>query len=99
MTQPESLEEIMRGVLAGMGLPAPSISQTLQENWAKVAGEPWTGNTRPLFVREKELIVEAVSMALVGMLRYCIGDLLRHIDEHLGEGIVDSVRVVGPTRG
>jgi len=99
MNQPESLEEIMRGVLAHMGLPAPSLTNSLQENWAEVAGEPWADQTRPLFVRDKELMVEAVSMALVGMLRYCTGDLLRRLDRHLGEGVVESVRVVGPTRG
>jgi hypothetical protein len=99
MNQPESLEEIMRGVLTHLGLPAPSIINSLQENWADVAGEPWAGQSRPLFVRDKELMVEAVSMTLVGMLRYCIGDLLRRLDRHLGEGVVDSVRVIGPTRG
>jgi len=98
MREPESLEGIMRNVLAKMGLPAPSISVSLQENWSEVAGEPWAGQTRPLFIRDKELVVEAISPALVGMLRYGVGDLLRRIDQHLGEGIVESVRVVGPDR-
>jgi hypothetical protein len=30
------------------------------------------------------------------MLRYAIGDLMRRLDEHLGEGVVETVRVVGP---
>jgi hypothetical protein len=97
--EPESLEGIMRGVLAKMGLPSPSISVSLIENWSEVAGEPWAGQTRPLFIRDRELVVEAISPALVGMLRYGVGDLLRRLDQHLGEGIVESVRVVGPGRG
>ncbi len=89
----------MKEVLANLGLPSPSITVSLQENWSEVAGEPWVGQTRPLFIRDKELVVEAISAALVGMLRYGVGDLLRRLDEHLGEGMVESVRVVGPGRG
>lgn len=98
MRDPESLEGIMRSVLANMGLPSPSIIVSLQENWSEVAGEPWAGQTRPLFIRDNELVVEAISPALVGMLRYGVGDLSRRLDQHLGEGIVESVRVVGPGR-
>lgn len=98
MSQPESLEDVMRGVLAQLGLPAPSISDSLRENWAAVAGEPWGSQTRPLFIRDKELMVEATSNGLVAMLRYGVGDLLRRLDGHLGEGLVESVRVVGPGR-
>ena len=98
MSQPESLEDIMRGVLSRMGLPAPSISVSLERDWPEVAGEPWAGRTRPLFIRDNELVVEAVAPALVAMLRYAVGDLLRRLDQHLGEGVVESVRVVGPGR-
>jgi hypothetical protein len=98
MSQPTSLEEAMKGVLAQLGLPAPSISDSLRENWAEVAGEPWGSQTRPLFIRDKELMVEAASAVLVAMLRYGVGDLLRRLDDHLGEGLVESIRVVAPGR-
>lgn len=98
MSQPISLEEVMKGFLAQLGLPAPSISDSLRENWAAVAGEPWGTQTRPLFIRDKELMVEAASPVLVAMLRYGVGDLLRRLDDHLGEGLVESIRVVAPGR-
>jgi hypothetical protein len=96
--QPEPLEGLLEGLLAKLGLPSPSVSSTLEEGWDAMAGAPWSGQTRPLFIREGELLVEAVSPALVGLLRYAVGDLMKRLDGHLGEGVVESVRVVGPTR-
>jgi hypothetical protein len=94
--QPEPLEALLEGLLAELGLPAPSVSKSLTESWDEIAGPPWSGQTRALFIREKELVVEAVSPALVGMLRYAVGDLMRRLDDHLGEGVVETIRVVGP---
>ena len=95
---PEPLEALLEGLLAKLGLPAPSVSKSLDEGWDDLAGPPWSGQTRPLFIREGELVVEAVSPALVSMLRYAVGDLMKRLDGHLGEGIVETVRVVGPNR-
>ena len=88
----------MEGLLAKLGLPAPSVSLSLDERWDEIAGSPWSGQTRPLFIREGELVVEAISPALVGMLRYAIGDLMRRLDDQLGEGVVETVRVIGPNQ-
>lgn len=96
--QPEPLEGVLEGLLQKLGLPAPSVSKSLGEGWDEMAGAPWSGQTRPLFIREGELVVEAVSPALVGLLRYAIGDLMRRLDERLGEGVVETVRVVGPAQ-
>ena len=96
--QPEPLESLLERLLGKLGLPAPSVSRDLEERWEEVAGAPWSGQTRPLFIREGELVVEAVSPALVGLLRYAVGDLMKRLDGHLGEGVVESVRVVAPNR-
>ena len=96
--QPEPLEQLLEGLLQKLGLPAPSVSKSLAEGWDEMAGAPWSGQTRPLFIREGELVVEAISPALVGMLRYAIGDLMRRLDDQLGEGVVETVRVVRPNQ-
>jgi hypothetical protein len=96
--QPEPLEALLEGLLARLGLPAPSVSKSLEDRWDDIAGAPWAEQTRPRFIREGELVVEAISPALVGMLRYAVGDLMKRLDSHLGEGVVESVRVVGPDR-
>lgn len=89
---------MLESLLAKLGLPAPSVSKSLDEGWDEMAGAPWSGQTRPLFIREGELVVEAVSPALVGMLRYAVGDLMKRLDGYLGDGVVETVRVVSPTR-
>jgi hypothetical protein len=96
--QPEPLERLLEGLLHKLGLPSPSVSRSLDEGWDEMAGRPWTGQTRPLFIRGGELVVESISPALVGLLRYATGDLMRRLDEQLGEGVVDTVRVVGPNQ-
>ena len=96
--QPEPLETLLEGLLAKLGLPAPSVSKDLDERWEELAGVPWSGQSRPLFIREGELVVEAASPALVGMLRYAVGDLMKRLDVHLGEGVVETVRVVASNR-
>ena len=96
--QPEPLEGLLEGLLHKLGLPAPSVSKSLADGWDEMAGSPWSGQTKPLFIREGELVVEAISPALVGMLRYAIGDLMRRLDDQLGEGVVETVRVVGPNQ-
>lgn len=99
MSQPEKLESLLESVLARFGLPPPSLSHSLADDWDELAGGPWSGHTRPLFIRERELVVEAGSPALVGVLRYAVGDLMRRLDERLGPDVVESIRVVGPGRG
>jgi len=96
--QPEPIESMLESLLAKLGLPAPSVSKTLDERWDEMAGAPWSGQTRPMFIRDGELVVEAVSPALVGVLRYAVGDLMKRLDEHLGEGVVETVRIVSPAR-
>jgi hypothetical protein len=96
--QPEPIEGMLESLLARLGLPAPSVSKYLADGWDEMAGAPWAEQTKPLFIREGELVIEAISPALVGMLRYAIGDLMRRLDEQLGEGVVETVRVVGPNQ-
>ncbi len=98
MSQPESIESLLEAVLGRMGVPAPSAFNELAQTWKEVAGEPWASQSTPLYVRQKELVVEASAPAFVSMLRYGVGDLMRRLDETLGAGFVESVRVVPPGR-
>lgn len=98
MSQPESLEALLESVLGRMGVPAPSVFNHLVRDWAELAGEPWATQSSPLFIRQNELVVEAKAPAMVAMLRYGVGDLMRRLDKALGAGTVESVRVVPPGR-
>ncbi|HEY7564827.1 MAG TPA: DUF721 domain-containing protein [Acidimicrobiia bacterium] len=94
MTGPEPLEDVLKSLLARLDLPAPSVMVTLREEWDEVAGPQWAGRSRPVYVRGQELVVEAQNAALVSVLRYGIGELCERLDQRLGKGVVESVRVV-----
>jgi hypothetical protein len=98
VTDPVPLERLLEETLRSLGLPKPSLAGDLQANWDEVAGEPWAGKSRMRYIRQRELLVEAATPALVGLLRYAAGDLMRRLDGYLGEGEVESVRVVPPGR-
>jgi hypothetical protein len=97
-SEPEPLARLLEETLSRMGLPPPTVFNQLASTWSEVAGEPWTGQSKPLYIRQKELVVEAAAPALVSLLRYGVGDLLRRLDHSLGVGTVESVRVVPPSR-
>jgi hypothetical protein len=93
---PERLSDSLRRVLQGMGLESPERFEVLQAEWDALAGDQWSGRSRPLRLREGELVVEAESASLVSFLRYSVGDLQERIDNRLGPGVVESIRVQAP---
>jgi hypothetical protein len=94
MSQPESLESVMRTLLGQLGLPDPDVVASLRLRWDEVAGEPWAGQTEPSYVRDGELVVFVTHPSLVSMLRYATGELMRRLDAYLGEGVIESVKVL-----
>jgi len=94
MSRLEPLETVMRNLLAGLGLPAPDLLGPLSAEWDEVAGAPWAGHSHPSYLRGSELVVEASEPALISMMKYATGDLLRRLDERFGPGFVETVRVV-----
>jgi hypothetical protein len=69
----------------------------IKERWNELAGEPWASQSWPLYIRQKELVVEAPG-PLLGLLRYAVGDLMRRLDDGVGPGLVETVRVVSMGR-
>ncbi len=41
--QPEPLETLLEGLLAKLGLPAPSVSLSLDEGWNEITGQARAG--------------------------------------------------------
>lgn len=80
-------------MLARLGLPDPGLIEALRADWNDLAGEPWAGQSHPAYLRGGELVVNVSTASLVSLLRYATGDLLRRLDDRLGEGMVSTVRV------
>ncbi|HET9258634.1 MAG TPA: DUF721 domain-containing protein [Acidimicrobiia bacterium] len=81
-----------------MGLPDPVVMAALSSEWDELAGTPWTGRSRPLYIRGRTLVVEASSASMVAFLKYGQVGLLESLSARFGDGIIDSIDIRPPGR-
>ena len=65
--------------------------------WSAVVGEQISGHATPTVLRDGVLTVEAESTAWATQLRLVQAQLLAKIAAAVGDGVVSSLRIVGPT--
>ena len=95
----EPLSESLNDVFARMGLPDPVLISQIVDEWEELAGKPWVGRSRPLYVKGKTLVVEASAPSMIAFLRYGESSLLEALKQRFGEGEIVGVEVVAPGRG
>lgn len=88
----------LRRALHHLGLTDIDMLLALIKDWDSLLGAPWAGLSTPVMLVDKELTVQADTQASVGILRYGTGDVVRKINEAMGAGTVEAIRVVGPPR-
>ncbi|NNC40879.1 MAG: DUF721 domain-containing protein [Acidimicrobiia bacterium] len=89
----DPIGDMLTPFLERLGLARPDTAARLGTEWAELAGEPWATDTRPAGLNSGELVVEVRSAATVSVLRYRTGELLERLDEALGEGTVEVIRL------
>jgi predicted nucleic acid-binding Zn ribbon protein len=89
-----SLDELFRR----LGLPDPIVMSAISGEWDTLAGEPWAGRSKPLFIQGKTLVVEAAAPSIVAVLRYGSAALIEAIAARVGEGVIDRIEVRSPAR-
>lgn len=89
----EPISDAVGTLLQNLGIADPGVSARLVREWLAITGEPWDKATRPVRLRNGELVLEVSSPAEISVLRYRTGELLAQLDRHLGEGIVEVVRL------
>lgn len=89
----DPIGEMLTPFLERLGLARPDAAARLTIEWSELAGEPWAASARPAGLRSGELLVEVVDAPTLSVLRYRTGELLRRLDERLGEGVVEVVRL------
>lgn len=94
----EPFSESIDDVFTRLGLPDPVLISKISTGWEDLAGRPWAGRSRPLYVKSKTLVVEASSPSMIAFLRYGESSLIEAIAGKFGPGLVDSVEVVPPGR-
>lgn len=98
MKDPKPIGELLRTLMERYRLVDPDTWTQLRTDWDTVAGQPWSGRTTPLSLKNGELVVEAVTPAAVSMLRYGVVSLMEKLEAEYGDGVVTSVRVIPPAR-
>jgi hypothetical protein len=88
-----SLDEVFRR----LGLPDPVLVSRITTDWDGIAGSPWAGRSKPLFIQGKTLVVEASTPSMVAFLKYGVADLIKTLGAHVGEGVVDQIEVRPPS--
>jgi predicted nucleic acid-binding Zn ribbon protein len=88
-----SLEEMFRK----MGLSDPIVMSRLSAGWDELAGSPWAGRSRPLFIQGKALVVEASAPSMVAFLRYGSSALVASLKEVIGEDVIEQIEVRPPS--
>jgi hypothetical protein len=87
-----SLEDMFRK----LGLSDPMTLARLTAAWDDLAGAPWAGRSRPLFIQGKTLVVEAAAPSMVAFLRYDSATLVSKLRDVLGPGVIERIEVRGP---
>ncbi len=95
----EHFSESVDDMFARLGLPDPVVMAGISSDWDELAGAPWAGRSRPLYIKGKTLVVEASSPSMVAFLRYGETSLLDRLEERFGPGVVQKVdiRLPGPS--
>jgi hypothetical protein len=91
----ESLDE----VFARLGLPDPVLMSQIADEWEDLAGKPWVGRSKPLYVRGRTLVVEASSPSMIAFLKYGESSLLESLRKRFRPGEIESIEIVPPGRG
>lgn len=89
----DPIGDMLTPFLEKLGLARPDTAARLTSEWSQITGEPWASETRPAGLKSGELVVEVANPATLSVLRYRTGELLASLDEDLGEGTVQVIRL------
>jgi len=94
---PQSLGAASRDVARSRGWSAQVAEGTVLGRWRSVVGEDIAGHATPTRLSDGVLSVSAESTAWATQLRLVQAQLLAKIAAAVGDGVVKSLRITGPT--
>jgi hypothetical protein len=95
----EHFSESVNDMFAKLGLPDPVVMAAVSSEWDELAGAPWSGRSRPLYIKGTTLVVEASSASMVAFLRYGESSLMEKLEDRFGRGTIATVDIRAPGRG
>ena len=82
----EPFEETLDEVCTRLGLPDPVLMSQISSEWETLAGQPWVGRSKPLYVKARTLVVEASSPSMIAFLKYGEASLLENLKNRFRPG-------------
>jgi hypothetical protein len=92
----EHFSDSLDDMFARLGLPDPMVMAGISSEWDDLAGPPWSGRSKPLYIQSKTLVVEAASPSMVAFLRYGETSLIEKLAERFGKGTIEAVDIKSP---
>jgi predicted nucleic acid-binding Zn ribbon protein len=98
--EPVPLRDAVAKVGAELGMPAPDVLSVLTAHWSEIVGPVVAAHARVRSVRDGACTIEVDGPAWATQLRYAANEVLGRANEHCGEGVLASVKVVvvGPRK-
>ncbi|HEY7143910.1 MAG TPA: DciA family protein [Streptosporangiaceae bacterium] len=93
---PQQLSSAIDGLLDEQGWQLAAATGSVFARWAQIVGPDLAAHTRPEGLSAGELTVSAESTAWATQVRLLAAQLVRRLNEELGDGTVQRVRVRGP---
>jgi predicted nucleic acid-binding Zn ribbon protein len=93
---PLPLNAAIGGLVDEQGWALAAATGTLFGHWAQIVGPELAAHTTPESLTDGELTVTADSTAWATQLRLLAGQLVRRVNQELGDGAVRRVKVRGP---
>jgi predicted nucleic acid-binding Zn ribbon protein len=93
---PQPLGAAIDGLLAERGWRAAAAVGSVFGRWDQIVGPDLAAHTQPAHYGDGELVVTADSTAWATQLRLLAANLVRRLNEELGDGTVTRVTVRGP---
>lgn len=93
MTEPTPLGDVLGDLLAGMGIARPGDAAAILEGWETIAPEPWSSRAAPVAIRNGVLEVTVPDGAVASLLRYQTTQLISHLAQAVGSGLVTDVTI------
>lgn len=91
--QPTEISEVLGSIIEKAAVGIDVRHGQLVADWESFAPPDWVTFGTPVGVRDRTLLVEVSDGSAATLLRYQTADLLGAIEDHLGAGIVEAVKV------
>lgn len=90
---PIRVESGIERVLRSLGVPEPTTLSSLFDNWADMVGDTVAANVQPVKLSDTTLKVVVDDPGWASQMKWMAADVLKRLEQGLGEGVVTSIDV------